>query len=318
MAGRVDEHKPVLVAEVLAALAVRPAGHYVDTTFGRGGHSAGILDALGPQGRLVAIDRDREAIAAGRVRFASEGRIALVHGTFGELAALLRAADPQRLVYDGILIDCGVSSPQLDNAARGFSFQKDGPLDMRMDPQRGEPVSEWLARATFEEMRNVIASFGQERFARRIASAIERERAHAPVTRTAQLAALIQRAVPTREPGKHPATRTFQALRMAVNDELGELGSHLEQLPELLADHGLAMVITFHSLEDRTVKHFFRDHGAKRRHVSKYDKSASPITSDGAIFMQVANETASAAELAKNPRARSARLRAARRLPRSA
>ena len=168
-----------LSIEVLAALAVRPAGHYVDATYGRGGHSERILAALGPQGRLVAIDRDREAIEAGRARFASEGRLTLVHGAFGELAALLRAANPQVSLYDGILIDCGVSSPQLDNAARGFSFQKDGPLDMRMDPQRGEPVSDWLARASLEEMRNVIASFGQERFARRIASAIERERARA-------------------------------------------------------------------------------------------------------------------------------------------
>src|SRR5262249_46222614 len=153
---------------------------------------------------------------AGRARFASDPRIAFVHGAYGEIAALLRTADPLGTVYDGILIDCGVSSPQLDTPSRGFSFQKDGPLDMRMDAQRGEPVSAWLARATLEEMRDVIASLGQERFARRIAAAIERERARQPLSGTLQLANLIAAAVPAREPGKHAATRTFQALRMHV------------------------------------------------------------------------------------------------------
>ena len=197
----------MLVDEVLAALAVRPAGHYVDATFGRGGHSERILAALGPAGRLIAIDRDQQAIDAGRARFASEPRIALVLGAFGEIAALLRAADPHGSLYDGILIDCGVSSPQLDNAARGFSFQKDGPLDMRMDAQHGEPVSAWLARAPLEEMRHVIATLGQERFARRIALAIERERARTPLTRTLQLANLVSAAVPVREPPRMSPTR---------------------------------------------------------------------------------------------------------------
>ena len=299
----------MLVDEVLAALAVRPAGRYVDATFGRGGHSARILAALGPQGRLVAIDRDREAIAAGRARFASEGRVALVHGAYGELAALLRAADPHCAVYDGILIDCGVSSPQLDSAARGFSFQKDGPLDMRMDPQSGQPVSDWLARATFEEMRNVIASYGQDRFARRIAAAIERERALTPLTRTAQLAALIARAVPTREPGKHPATRTFQALRMMINDELGQLTRALTQALTLLSPGGRLAVISFHSLEDGVVRDFFAEHSSVDPALARLPQI--PAAALPRLKRVGRKQRASAAEVAGNPRARSALLRVA-------
>jgi 16S rRNA (cytosine1402-N4)-methyltransferase len=304
-----DEHKPVLVDEVLAALAVRPAGHYVDATFGRGGHSAGILAALGPQGSLIAIDRDREAIAAGRARFASEGRLTLVHGAYGELAALLRAANPQCAVYDGILLDCGVSSPQLDSAARGFSFQKDGPLDMRMDPQSGQPVSDWLARASFEEIRHVIASFGQDRFARRIAAAIERERALTPLTRTTQLAALITRAVPTREPGKHPATRTFQALRMMINDELGQLTRALTQALTLLAPGGRLAVISFHSLEDGVVRDFFGKHSSVDPALASLPQI--PAAAMPRLKRVGRKQRASAAEVASNPRARSALLRVA-------
>jgi 16S rRNA (cytosine1402-N4)-methyltransferase len=304
-----DEHKPVLVDQVLAALAVRPAGCYVDATYGRGGHSARILAALGPEGRLVAIDRDREAIEAGRARFASEGRLTLVHGAFGELAALLRAALPEQALYDGILIDCGVSSPQLDNAARGFSFQKDGPLDMRMDPQRGEPVSDWLARATLEEMRNVIASFGQDRFARRIAAAIERERAQQPLLRTAQLASVIARAVPAREPGRHPATRTFQALRMMINDELGQLKRALTQSLTLLSPGGRLAVISFHSLEDGVVRDFFAEHSSIDPALARL-----PMVPERALprLARIGRKLrASEAEVAANPRARSALLRVA-------
>jgi len=299
----------VLVDQVLAALAVRPAGCYVDATYGRGGHTERILAALGAQGRLVAIDRDREAIEAGRARFASERRLTLVHGAFGELAALLRAALPQQALYDGILIDCGVSSPQLDNAARGFSFQKDGPLDMRMDPQRGEPVSEWLARATLEEMRNVIASFGQERFARRIAAAIERERAQQPLLRTAQLAALIARAVPSREPGKHPATRTFQALRMMINDELGQLQRALTQSLTLLSPGGRLAVISFHSLEDGVVRDFFAEHSSIDPALAQLP--LIPAKALPRLRRIGRKQRASAAEVAANPRARSALLRVA-------
>jgi 16S rRNA (cytosine1402-N4)-methyltransferase len=306
-----DEHTPVLVDAVLAALAVRPAGRYIDATFGRGGHSERILAALGPEGRLVAIDRDQQAIAAGHARFASEPRVALVHGAFGEITALLRAADPGSSVYDGILIDCGVSSPQLDNAARGFSFQKDGPLDMRMDPQHGEPVSAWLARATLEEMRHVIATLGQERFARRIAMAIERERARAPLTRTLQLANLVSAAVPVREPGKHPATRTFQALRMHINDELGQLRSLLAQSVPLLAPGGRLAVLSFHSLEDGVVRDFLRSRSSVDPALARLP--VIPPSALPALRLVGRKQRASAAEVAANPRARSALLRVAER-----
>ena len=302
----------MLVDEVLAALAVRPDGHYVDATFGRGGHSARILSELGPDGRLVAIDRDPDAIAAGQARYASEGRITLVHGAFGELAALLRAALPGVAVYDGILIDCGVSSPQLDTAARGFSFQQDGPLDMRMDAHGGRPVSEWLARASFEEMRHVIATLGEERYARRIAAALIRERLQQPLTRTLQLASLVARAVPVREPGRHPATRTFQALRMWVNDELGQLRAALAQSVALLAPGGRLAVISFHSLEDGLVRDFLRARSSVDPALARL-----PVLPPGAqppLRLVGRKQRASAAEVAANSRARSALLRVAERV----
>ncbi|HVN99964.1 MAG TPA: 16S rRNA (cytosine(1402)-N(4))-methyltransferase RsmH [Steroidobacteraceae bacterium] len=308
-----DEHKPVLVDEVLAALAVRPSGRYVDATFGRGGHSERILAALGRDGRLIAIDRDWQAIQAGQARFASEPRLTLVHGAYGEIAALLRAADPSGGLYDGILIDCGVSSPQLDNAARGFSFQKDGPLDMRMDAQRGEPVSAWLARATVEEMRDVIATLGQERFARRIAVAIERERAKQPLTRTLQLANLVSAAVPAREPGKHPATRTFQALRMHTNDELGQLRAALEQAVPLLAPGGRLAVISFHSLEDGVVRDFLRSRTSVDPALARLP--VIPASALPPLKLVGRKQRAGAAEVHANPRARSALLRVAERAP---
>jgi 16S rRNA (cytosine1402-N4)-methyltransferase len=307
-----DEHKAVLVDAVLAALAVRPAGHYVDATFGRGGHSAAVLGALGPAGSLVALDRDAEAIAAGQARFASEPRVALVHGDFGELAALLRQAQPQVALYDGILIDCGVSSPQLDNAARGFSFQQDGPLDMRMDAGRGAPVSEWLGGATFEEMRHVIATLGEERYARRIAKAICNAREAAPLTRTLQLAQLVERAVPVREPGKHAATRTFQALRMWVNDELGQLRRALAQSVELLAGGGRLAVISFHSLEDGVVRDFLRGASSLEPALARLPSLPPELLPP---FRLVGRKLrAPAAEVAANPRSRSALLRVAERV----
>lgn len=306
------EHQPVLLAEVARLVAESAPKLILDGTVGGAGHAAAMLEAS-PEARLVGIDRDPEAIEAARSRLARfGGRVTLVHAAFSEASRVLR--DLGLGPVDASLVDLGVSSHQLDSGERGFSFRADAPLDMRMDTTRGRTAAELIDELDDGELADLIFQLGEERQSRRIARAIKADK---PTT-TGALAELVKRVAPGAPGGIHPATRTFQALRMAVNDELGELGSHLEQLPELLADHGLAMVITFHSLEDRAVKHFFRDHGAKRRHVSKYDKSASPITSDGAIFMQVASETASAAELAKNPRARSARLRAARRLPRSA
>ncbi|HEY1724275.1 MAG TPA: 16S rRNA (cytosine(1402)-N(4))-methyltransferase RsmH [Steroidobacteraceae bacterium] len=305
-----DEHTPVLVAETLAALALRPDGLYIDATFGRGGHSERILAALGPDGRLIAIDRDPAAIAAGRVRFAGEARLQLVQGEFGQLAALVRAQTARSLV-DGALFDLGVSSPQLEQAARGFSFLQDGPLDMRMDPSSGQPASVWLAAADLHEIRHVIATLGEERFAGRIAAEIERTRAAQPLTRTGELAALVARCVRTREPGKHPATRTFQALRMHVNDELGQLQRGLQQALPLLAPGARLAVISFHSLEDRMVKQFLRSHSEPDPVLARLplDTAAPPPP----LRLVGRRQRPSALEIAANPRARSAVLRVAER-----
>lgn len=302
-----DEHKPVLVDAVLEVLALRPAGRYLDATFGRGGHSERILQALGANAVLIAIDRDPDAIAAGRARFASEPRLTLVHGAFADLAQLVRTARPEITQFDGILIDCGVSSPQLDQAARGFSFRLDGPLDMRMDPGSGEPVSAWLARVSFEELRHVIATLGEEKYARRIAASIVRERASTPLLRTTQLAALIERAVPVREPGKHAATRSFQALRMWVNDELAQLRGALAQAVELLAPGGRLAVLSFHSLEDAVVRDFFRERSSIDPRLARLP--VVPAAAQPALRLVGRKQRAAPAEVAANPRARSALLR---------
>jgi 16S rRNA (cytosine1402-N4)-methyltransferase len=306
-----DEHTPVLISEVLEALAIRPAGLYVDGTFGRGGHSARILETLGPGGRLIAIDRDPAAIAAGRVRFASETRLHLVHGESAQIAAIVHAQGVGEQC-DGILFDFGVSSPQLEDAARGFSFLKDGPLDMRMDPTRGEPVSAWLARADSDEMRHVISSYGEERFAGRIARAIERKRATQPLARTSELAALVSAAVRTREPGKHPATRTFQALRIFINDELRQIDSALQQALQLLAPHGRLAAISFHSLEDRLVKQFIRRHTEPDPALAGLPEL--PPAARAPLRRVGRKQRASAEEIRTNPRARSALLRVAEKL----
>ena len=310
-----DEHIPVLIDEAVEALTVQPAGVYVDATFGRGGHSARILAALGGDGCLIALDRDPAAIAAGRTHFASEARLKLVPGAFAQLATLVRAQVGERAV-NGVLIDCGVSSPQLATPARGFSFQTDGPLDMRMDPTSGEPASLWLARAGLDEIRDVIARLGEERFARRIATAIVAARATAAPQRTLQLAELVTRAVPVREPGKHPATRTFQAIRMHINDELGQLRAALDAVLELLAPRGRLAVISFHSLEDAVVREFMQ------RHSSIDPRLASlpvvPLSALPRLRLVGRKQRASAAEVARNPRARSALLRVAELLPREA
>jgi 16S rRNA (cytosine1402-N4)-methyltransferase len=295
---------------VLAALAVQQDGLYVDATFGRGGHSARILAALGPGGRLVAIDRDPQAIAAGRQRFTSEERLTLVPGAFGDLAALVHAAAGARRCH-GILLDCGVSSPQIDTPARGFSFQQDGPLDMRMDPGHGDPAGVWLARAGHHEIRDVIARLGEEKFARRIADAIVRAREAAPLTRTLQLAEVVARAVPTREPGKNPATRTFQALRMFVNDELGQLRAALAQALQLLAPGGRLAVISFHSLEDAVVRDFMREHTSVPPALARLPQL--PPDAEPPLRLVGRKQRASDAEVAANPRARSALLRVAER-----
>jgi len=308
----VDEHAPVLAAEALGGLALEAGGFYVDATFGRGGHTALILQALGREGRLLALDRDPAAIAAGQRRFADEVRLTLLHASFADLATLVPPNSHQRPCR-GVLFDLGVSSPQLDDPARGFSFRADGPLDMRMDPTRGEPVADWLARASVDEIRQVIATFGEERFARRVAQAIDAARRERPLTRTAELAALAARAVRTREPGKHPATRTFQALRMFINDELGQLERGLTGALEVLSPGGRLAVISFHSLEDRAVKRFMQ-------RESQVDPALRglpvvPAAARPRLKLIGRKQRPSAAELARNPRARSALLRVAERLP---
>jgi 16S rRNA (cytosine1402-N4)-methyltransferase len=308
----VDEHTPVLAAEALEGLALEAGGYYVDATFGRGGHSALILQALGREGRLLALDRDPQAIEAGRRRFADEMRLTLVHAPFAELGALVPAHAHDRPCR-GVLFDLGVSSPQLDDPQRGFSFRADGPLDMRMDPTRGTPVSAWLARAGLDEIRQVIATFGEERFARRVAQAIVNAREQAPLTRTAQLAEIVSGAVRTREPGKHPATRTFQALRMYINDELGQIGQGLAAALKVLAPGGRLAAISFHSLEDRAVKNFMQresqvDPALRRLPVV-------PIQALPRLAIVGRKVRPSEAEIERNPRARSALLRVAARLP---
>ncbi len=301
-------HTAVLVEEALAALALEADGFYVDATFGRGGHAARILETLGGEGHLLALDRDPQAIEAGRARFAHEMRLTLLHASFAGLGTLV-PANAQGRACRGILFDLGVSSPQLDDPARGFSFRADGPLDMRMDPTRGAPVSDWLAHAGLDEIREVIASLGEERFARRVAEAITAERRERPITRTAQLAALVAGAVRTREPGKHPATRTFQALRMFVNDELGQLERGLAAAADLLAPGGRLAVISFHSLEDRIVKQFMQ-----RR--SRVDPALAqlPVVPESArptLRIVGRKQRPGETELAANPRSRSALLRVA-------
>jgi 16S rRNA (cytosine1402-N4)-methyltransferase len=257
---------------------------------------------------VLAFDRDPAAIEAGHRRFPDEVRLALVGAPFADIAARVPQLQKERPVR-GILFDLGVSSPQLDDPSRGFSFRADGPLDMRMDPASGEPVSAWLARAGEPEIREVIATLGEERFARRIAGQIVQQREKAPLTTTLQLAELVARAVRTREPGKNPATRTFQALRMHVNDELGQLRSALAQALELLAVGGRLAVISFHSLEDRIVKQFIQSHSTVDPVLA-----GLPIIPDSAQprLQRIGSKTrAGEAELADNPRARSSVLRVA-------
>jgi len=307
----VGEHTPVLLDEVLAGLAIRPGGCYCDATFGRGGHTAAILDRLGPTGRVVAIDRDPAAIRAGRQRFAGEPRLTLVRGSFGPLEERVRAAGVEGEL-DGVLLDLGVSSPQLDEASRGFSFMQDGPLDMRMDNEAGQSAAQWLAKAGEREIAGVLRDLGEERYARRIARAIIAARDVEPLVRTAQLAELVAAAVPTREPGKHPATRSFQAIRIHMNRELEQLETALPQAVRLLSPGGRLCVVSFHSLEDRIAKRFIRreEQGDPvYAGLPQVPAHARPRLKrvGGAI---VAGE----AEVAANPRARSAVLRVAERL----
>jgi 16S rRNA (cytosine1402-N4)-methyltransferase len=301
----------VLVDEVLEGLAPAADGLYVDATFGRGGHTARLLQALGREGRVLALDRDPQAVAAAALRFPGEVRLEVVHAPFARLREVVRERAGGRPVR-GVLLDLGVSSPQLDAAERGFSFTRDGPLDMRMDPTQGEPASAWIARAPVEEMRSVIAELGEERFARRVAEAIDASRRGTPITRTVQLAAIVESAVRTREPGKHPATRSFQALRLHVNDELGQLKAGLDAAFEVLAIGGRLAVISFHSLEDRIVKQFMR----RKSSVDPVYAGLPHVPPQAQPAMRLVGRKhkPAAAEVAANPRARSAVLRIAEKI----
>jgi len=251
-------HDAVLLEEAVAQLQVRPDGRYVDGTFGRGGHSRAILKQLGPDGRLLGIDKDPVAVEAGQALAAEDERFAIRRGSFAALASHIQAMGWSEV--DGVLMDLGVSSPQLDDPERGFSFMRQGPLDMRMDPDSGESAAEWLAHADEKDIADVIWRYGEERFSRRIARSVVRVREEeAPVATTAELANLVADAVPKREKGKHPATRTFQAIRIHINRELADLEDALDAAVDCLAVNGRLVVISFHSLEDRIVKRFMRD-----------------------------------------------------------
>jgi 16S rRNA (cytosine1402-N4)-methyltransferase len=305
------EHIPVLLEEVLVALEVHDGGCYLDATFGRGGHTAAILERIGIRGRVIALDRDAQAIRAGQARFAGDARLRLVGSPFARIAEVARANGVTGGV-DGVLLDLGVSSPQLDEAARGFSFAHDGPLDMRMDTGAGMTAEDFLARAGEREIASVLKEFGEERFAGRIARAIVAARMNEPLTRTAQLAEIIARAVPGREPGKHPATRSFQALRILVNGELEQLEAGLAGTLEVLAPGGRLCAISFHSLEDGIVKRFIAQHSQ----VDPVFAGLPVIPPHARPKLRRIGRTVhpGAAEVARNPRARSALLRAAERV----
>lgn len=310
------EHRPVMLAEALAGLAPRSGGVYVDGTFGRGGHSAAVLDAIGPSGFLHALDRDPLAAQTAWTRFATRSNFRIHRRNFAELGALCEELDLTGRV-DGLLLDLGVSSPQFDDAERGFSFSNDGPLDMRMDPESGESAAQWLARAKADEIADVLWNFGEERASRRIARRIVEARVETPIERTAQLAELISRAVPGPRQKIHPATRSFQAIRIFINGELDALSAALDASVKLLAPNGRLAVISFHSLEDRMVKRFIRESGAAKRGTPvqhRYDPSPLPASETAGHFRAVSRDFPGEAECDANPRARSAVLRVAERL----
>jgi 16S rRNA (cytosine1402-N4)-methyltransferase len=301
-------HATVLLNEAVEALHVKPDGVYVDCTFGRGGHSRLILDGLGERGRLIALDKDPTAVAAGRA--IGDARFHLEHSGFEHLGEVLHKLGANQV--DGVLLDLGVSSPQLDDEQRGFSFRFDAPLDMRMDTSSGQTAAEWLAAVDESELAEVIHDYGEERFARQIARAIVAARQERAIHTTKQLSDIVAQSVRTREPGKNPATRTFQAIRIYINRELEELESVLPQCVDHLKPGGRMAVISFHSLEDRMVKHFMRDMAQGDRLPKSVPIRAADVP-QGKLRLVGRAIYASVEEVAANPRARSAVLRVAER-----
>jgi len=307
------EHLPVMYAEVLQQLAIKQDGIYLDCTFGRGGHSQGILNLLGPCGQLLAVDRDSDAINSDYAQvMLTDQRFKLKHSCFSELESIVKNASLAGKI-DGILLDLGVSSPQLDNPERGFSFLRDGPLDMRMDGNAGVSAEQWLASVDEKDLVKVLFDYGEERFARRIARAIVVKRAQSPIKTTRQLTELIEDAVPVRKKHKHPATRTFQAIRIEINRELDELKAVLQQSARVLRPGGRLVVISFHSLEDRIVKRFIRNESG-----AKYNPGRLPIKevdiAKGVLKARGKALKAGKQEISQNPRARSAIMRVAERV----
>lgn len=306
-----QQHRPVLLSEAIAALQVHPEGCYADCTFGRGGHAAAVLDRLGAGGRLIAFDRDPQAVRAAEERFRHEPRFTMCWSPFSMLEHEIMARGLGGRI-DGILLDLGVSSPQFDEPARGFSFERDGPLDMRMDPRTRPSAAEWLDRASADDIAEVLRQYGEERFARRIARAIVAARESEPILTTARLAGIVAAAIPRWEPGKHPATRSFQAIRIFINSELAELQAVLAQSVRVLAKGGRLVVISFHSLEDRLVKRFMRT-------MSQGDSAPAGLPvptralAEGPLAVIGKAVRPSAAEVEANPRARSAIMRVAER-----
>ncbi|MBU9584684.1 16S rRNA (cytosine(1402)-N(4))-methyltransferase RsmH [Burkholderia multivorans] len=310
--GNELQHRTVLLDEAVESLMTRPDGIYVDGTFGRGGHSRAVLARLGPSGRLIAFDKDPRAIETAQAM--ADARFSIVHDSFASMRGALAARGIEKV--SGVLLDLGVSSPQVDDPARGFSFRADGPLDMRMDPTRGESAAEWLARASLQELTEVIRDYGEERFAFQIAKALVARRAESdrlgPLDSTGELAQIVGHVVKTREKGKDPATRTFQAIRIHVNQELADLQVVLDAALSLLEQGGRLVVISFHSLEDRIVKRFMQAHASapavdRRLPIRAVDLPSPPLKIIGRQFP-------SEAEVVANPRARSAVMRIAERV----
>lgn len=307
------EHLSVLFNESLQGLDIQAGGIYIDCTFGRGGHSKGVLSQLGDEGRLLAIDRDLAAVESDyAVELAKDHRFSIHHGCFSELESIITQRKWQGKV-NGILMDLGVSSPQLDNSIRGFSFLRDGPLDMRMDETAGESAAVWLAKVDEKELVKVLFEYGEERFARRIAKAIIDRREEGSIDTTLELAKLIENAVPRKERHKHPATRSFQAIRIAINNELEEIKKGLQQAVNVLSPSGRLVVISFHSLEDRIVKRFIRNESGHKHNPGKIPIREVDIE-QGVLKKMGKAIKAGKDELSINPRARSAVLRVATRV----